>query len=45
MNKEQLNKLIADQDWAINYHSGKLTEAQCLIELYQKELAKLPVDE
>ena len=45
MNEEQLQKLIKDQEWAINYHSDKLTEAQGLMELYQQTLSKLPVNE
>ena len=45
MNEEQLVKLIADQQWAIDYHTGKLSEASALLELYTQTLAKLSGNE
>tara|TARA_R110002153_G_scaffold4216_3_gene20258 strand:+ start:71 stop:208 length:138 start_codon:yes stop_codon:yes gene_type:complete len=45
MNEVQLQKLIKDQEWAINYHSDKLIEAQGLMALYTETLAKLIVNE
>lgn len=45
MNKEQLVKLIAEQQWNIEYHTGKLSDASALLELYTQTLAKLSANE
>ena len=45
MNEEQLLKLIKDQEWAIKYHSDKLTEAQGLMTLYTETLEKISPSE
>ena len=45
MNKEQLVKLIAEQQWNIEYHTGKLSDASSLLELYTQTLAKITANE